>query len=57
MMIPVDNYNDIRTLLKLSHYPTLMDYFDFEARRDLSLYIVNNALETSIPIPTSEEVR
>lgn len=56
MMIPVDNYNDISTLLKLTHYSALFDYFDFEARRSLSLHIVNNALESGHYITTTEEV-
>ena len=57
MMIPVDNYCDIATLLKLEHYGALFDYFDYEARRNLSLHIVNNALESGNCIGSSEEVR
>lgn len=57
MMIPVDNYSDISTLLKLQHYGALFEYFDYDARRNLSLHIVNNALESGNCIGTSEEVR
>jgi len=55
MMIPVDNYSDISTLLKLQHYGALFEYFDYDARRNLSLHIVNNALESGNCIGTSEE--
>lgn len=57
MMIPVDNYNDISTLLKLSHYSGLIDYFDYDARRTLSLYVVSNALETGHHLSDTDQVR
>ncbi|XP_067934568.1 vacuolar protein sorting-associated protein 35-like [Watersipora subatra] len=56
MAIPVDNYNDVSTLLKLAHYGPLIDYFDYEARKALSLHIANNALNNGTNITSAEEV-
>ncbi|KAF6041131.1 VPS35 [Bugula neritina] len=55
MMIPVDNYKDVSTLLKLDHYGALFDYFDYESRKSLSLHIVNSAIESGNYITSSEE--
>lgn len=57
MKIPVDNYNDVLTLLKLEHYQPLFDYFDFPARKMLSTYIINNALDNDTPITLIDQVR
>ena len=57
MKIPVDNYNNVLTLLKLEHFGPLFEYFDYQARKTMSTYIINNALETESPIPTQEQVR
>ena len=56
MRIPVDNYNNILTLMKLDHFGPLFEYFDFQARKAMSIYIINNALEYETKIPTQEQV-
>lgn len=56
MKIPVDSYNDILVLLKLGHFGPLFEYFDYHARKAMSLYIVNNALDTDVNVPTQEQV-
>lgn len=56
MKIPVDNYNNVLTLLKLEHFGPLFEYFDFQARKAMSIHIVNNALENETIITTSEQV-
>ena len=56
MKIPVDNYNDLLTVLKLEHFGPLFEYFDYHARCMISMYIISNALENSTLIPTQEEV-
>ena len=56
MKIPVDNYNNLLTLLKLEHYGPMFEYFDYFARKNMSIYIVNNALENETQIPTQEHV-
>jgi len=56
MKIPVDNYNNVLTLLKLEHFGPLFEYFDFQARKTMSIHIVNNALENETIITTPEQV-
>lgn len=57
MKIPVDVYNDILTVLKLEHYAALFEYFDYNARKALSVYILGNALDNQTHVPTQEQVR
>ena len=56
LKIPVDNYNNIITLLELKHFGSLFDYFDYEGRKNMSLYVVNNALENCTSLPEQEQV-
>ncbi|EFN85169.1 Vacuolar protein sorting-associated protein 35 [Harpegnathos saltator] len=56
MKIPVDNYKNILTVLKLEHYAPLLDYFDYEGRKLLAIYIITNILENETLIPTQEQV-
>ncbi|CAL1677138.1 unnamed protein product [Lasius platythorax] len=56
MKIPVDNYKNILTVLKLEHYAPLLDYFDYEGRKSLAIYIITNILENETLIPMQEQV-
>ncbi|XP_043489865.1 vacuolar protein sorting-associated protein 35 isoform X4 [Polistes fuscatus] len=56
MKIPVDNYKNILTVLKLEHYAPLLEYFDYEGRKLLAIYIITNILENETLIPTQEQV-
>ncbi|XP_024891193.1 vacuolar protein sorting-associated protein 35 isoform X3 [Temnothorax curvispinosus] len=56
MKIPVDNYKNILTVLKLEHYAPLLEYFDYEGRKSLAIYIITNILENETLIPTQEQV-
>jgi len=56
MKLPVDNYNNVLTLLKLEHFGPLFEYFDYQARKMMSIYIVNNALDNETVISTPEQV-
>ncbi|XP_020284826.1 vacuolar protein sorting-associated protein 35 isoform X1 [Pseudomyrmex gracilis] len=56
MKIPVDNYKNILTVLKLEHYAPLLDYFDYEGRKSLAIYIITNILDNETLIPTQEQV-
>lgn len=55
LKIPLDNYNNISVILKLTHYAGLMQHLDYIGRKSLSIYILNNALENESVISTSEE--
>lgn len=57
MKIPVDNYNNLLTVLQLQHYAPLLDTFDYHGRKNLAAYIVTNALDNETLIPTQEQVR
>jgi vacuolar protein sorting-associated protein 35 len=56
MKIPIDNYNNLITVLKLAHFAPLIEYFDFYGRKDLSAYLVTNALENETLVPSQEQV-
>ena len=57
MKIPVDNYNNLLTVLQLQQYAPLLDTFDYHGRKNLAAYIVTNALDNETLIPTQEQVR
>ena len=56
MKLPIDNYNNVLTLLKLEHFGPLFEYFDYQARKTMSIYIINNALDNDTVISTPEQV-
>ena len=56
MKIPLDHYNDILTVLKLEHYGPLFEYFDYRARKTMSSFIITNALENDVHMPTQDQV-
>lgn len=56
LKIPVDSYNNILTLLQLEYFAPLFEYFDYSSRKEMSLYVVNNAVESALKIPTQEQV-
>lgn len=56
MKIPVDTYNNILTVLQLQHFGPMFEYFDYQSRKIMSCYIINNALENDTLIPTQEQV-
>ncbi|GFG38277.1 hypothetical protein Cfor_01909 [Coptotermes formosanus] len=56
MKIPVDNYNNLLTVLQLQHYGPLLDAFDYHGRKNLAAYIVTNALDNETLVPTQEQV-
>lgn len=57
MKIPVDQYNNILTVLELQQYAPLLEYFDYKGRKSLAAYIIINILENDTLIPTPEQVR
>lgn len=56
MKIPVDHYNNLLTVLQLQHYAALMEHFDYQGRKSLAMYLLNNALDNDTVIPTQEQV-
>lgn len=56
LKIPVDIYNNVLTILKLKHFAPLFDYFDYATRKEMAMYVINNALDNDTYIPSMEEV-
>ncbi len=56
LKIPINNFNDILTVLGLAHFAPLLQLFDFDGRKALSVFIAENALENETFIPTSDQV-
>ncbi|GIY05603.1 vacuolar protein sorting-associated protein 35 [Caerostris extrusa] len=56
LKIPVQHYNNILTVLELKHFGNLMNFCDYNSRKSMSSFLVNNALENETYIPTQEQV-
>lgn len=56
LKIPVDHYNNVLTVLKLRHYAALMQHLDYYGRKSMSMYILNNTLDSETIIPTQDGV-
>ncbi|KAK2177624.1 hypothetical protein NP493_589g02015 [Ridgeia piscesae] len=56
MNIPIEFYKNILMLLKLDHFSALFDYFDYQARKTMSVYIITSALESDTYVTMQEEV-
>lgn len=56
LKIPVQCYNDLLTLLQLSHFGSLLQLCDFRGRKVMASFLVNNALENDTLIRTMEQV-
>jgi vacuolar protein sorting-associated protein 35 len=56
LKIPINNFNDIMTVLRLSHFAPLLQLFDFDGRKSLAVFIAENVLENETQIPNSEQV-
>eukprot|EP00094_Tigriopus_californicus_P003870 TCALIF_03725-PA protein Name:"Similar to Vps35 Vacuolar protein sorting-associated protein 35 (Mus musculus)" AED:0.12 eAED:0.12 QI:124/0.92/0.85/1/0.92/0.92/14/130/936 len=54
LKIPIVNFNDILTVLRLANFTPLLNMFDFEGRKSMSSFIVDNVIENETTIATSE---
>ncbi|XP_033229903.1 vacuolar protein sorting-associated protein 35 isoform X1 [Belonocnema kinseyi] len=54
--IPVDNYKNLLVVLQLENFAPLLEYFDYEGRKMLAIYVITNILENETLIPTQEQV-
>ena len=53
---PIDSYNNVLKLLELKYFIPMFNYFDFETRKEMSLYVITNAVDSEVNIPTQEQV-
>ena len=56
LKIPVDSYNNVLTLLKLDYFTPLFNYFGYTSRKEMSLYVVTNTVDSEQRIPSQDEV-
>ena len=55
LLIPLNNYNDMITVLGLTFFTPLLAMYDFEGRRAMAVYIANNVIDNETYIATSEQ--
>ena len=55
LLIPINNYNDMITVLGLVHFSPLLSMYDFEGRRAMAVYIANNVVDNETYISTAEQ--
>ncbi len=56
MKVPLDSYDDSLTILQLSHYPRLIETFDFNGRKILASYLVQKIVDNEANITTADDV-
>ena len=56
MKVPIDSYDDILIVLKLENYTSLYKLFDYEGRKSLSIYLLQNVLDKNATLSSLPEV-
>lgn len=56
LKIPAQSYNNLLTLLQLSHFSSLLQLCDYRGRKTMASFLVNNALENDTLLPSHEQV-
>lgn len=56
MKLPIDNYNDLLLVMKLKHFPEIIEYFDYTGRKTIAIYLLQNAVQCRTMIPSVEQV-
>ncbi|XP_010503826.1 PREDICTED: vacuolar protein sorting-associated protein 35C [Camelina sativa] len=53
---PLEKYNNVVTILKLTNYPRVMEYLDHETNKTMAIIIVQSVLKNNTHISTADEV-
>ncbi|XP_010515537.1 PREDICTED: vacuolar protein sorting-associated protein 35C [Camelina sativa] len=53
---PLEKYNNVVTILKLTNYPRVMEYLDHETNKAMTIIIVQSVLKNNTHIATADEV-
>ncbi|KAL5754415.1 hypothetical protein ACOSP7_022635 [Xanthoceras sorbifolium] len=53
---PLEKYNDIVTVLKLSNYPRMMEYLDNETNKVMATVIIQSIMKNNTHISTADKV-
>lgn len=57
LRLPVDQYNNLLTVLRLEHYAPLLQFFDYLGRKTIAVYLINNGLNSDTYVNTPEQVK
>ncbi|KAI9165918.1 hypothetical protein LWI28_022871 [Acer negundo] len=53
---PLEKYNDIVTVLKLSNYPCMMEYLDNETNKVMATVIIQSIMKNNTQVSTADKV-
>ncbi|CAN8254750.1 unnamed protein product [Cochlearia groenlandica] len=53
---PLEKYNDVVTILKLTNYPRVMEYLDHQTNKAMAIIIIQSILKNNTQIATVDEV-
>lgn len=53
---PLEKYNDVVTILKLTNYPRVMEYLDHDKNKAVAIIIIQSILKNDTRIATADEV-
>ena len=56
LKVPLDLHKNVLTLLKIKNYSTLYDHLDYQGRKAMCQYILNNALDNETVISSPDDV-
>lgn len=56
LKIPVDTYEDTLRVLRLEHYPKVLQLFDYNGRKQLAIHLATTIVEKAAFILTSDAV-
>ena len=55
LKIPISNFNNMLTVLKLDHFMPLLALYDFDGRKAMAVFIATDVVESQTMIPTVEQ--
>ncbi|CAF2152204.1 unnamed protein product [Brassica rapa] len=53
---PLEKFNDVVTILKLTNYPRVMEYLDHDTNKAMAIIIIQSILKNNTRIATADEV-
>uniref|UniRef100_M4F6V8 Vacuolar protein sorting-associated protein 35 n=1 Tax=Brassica campestris TaxID=3711 RepID=M4F6V8_BRACM len=53
---PLEKFNDVVTILKLTNYPRVMEYLDHDTNKTMAIIIIQSILKNDTRIATADEV-
>uniref|UniRef100_A0A2P2HXC5 Vacuolar protein sorting-associated protein 35 n=1 Tax=Hirondellea gigas TaxID=1518452 RepID=A0A2P2HXC5_9CRUS len=56
LRLPTGNYNDLLVILQLVNFPKLLQLLDYQGRKTISTFLMNNAIDNGTIIPSPEQV-